>query len=86
MKFTKQEPFISFLPVDSIRNTLGFIAGTLYEEYNLSPNSVVISSFDNFFFVCEFATGMIFRGKRSGIVNNFTMDVDPGYKNIEKLR
>ena len=29
---------------------------------------------------------MIFRGKRSGIFHNFTMDVDPGYKYIEKLR
>ena len=29
---------------------------------------------------------MIFRGKRSGIIHNFTMDVDPGYKYIAKLR
>ena len=29
---------------------------------------------------------MIFRGKRSGIRHNLTMDVDPGYKYIEKLR
>ena len=28
---------------------------------------------------------MIFKGKRSGIIFNFTMDVDPGYKYIEKL-
>ena len=28
---------------------------------------------------------MIFKGKRSGIIHNFTMDVDPGYKYIEKL-
>ena len=27
-----------------------------------------------------------FKGKRSGIIHNFTMDVDPGYKYIEKLR
>ena len=25
-------------------------------------------------------------GKRSGIIHNFTMDVDPGYKYIEKFR
>ena len=29
---------------------------------------------------------MIFKGKRSGIIDNFTMDVDPGYKHIEKFR
>ena len=29
---------------------------------------------------------MIFKGKRSGIVHNFTMDVDLGYKYIEKFR
>ena len=29
---------------------------------------------------------MIFKGKRSGIFHNFTMNVDPGYKNIEKFR
>ena len=29
---------------------------------------------------------MIFKGKRSGIIHNFTMDVDPGYKYIERFR
>ena len=29
---------------------------------------------------------MIFKGKRSGVIHNFTMDVDPGYKYIEKFR
>ena len=29
---------------------------------------------------------MIFRGKRSGISHNFSMDVDPGYKHIDKFR
>ena len=29
---------------------------------------------------------MIFRGKRSGIIHNFTMDVDPGYKYIGTFR
>ena len=29
---------------------------------------------------------MIYRGKRSGIIHNFTMDVDSGYKYIEKFR
>ena len=29
---------------------------------------------------------MTIRGKRSRIIHNSTMDVDPGYKYIEKLR
>ena len=29
---------------------------------------------------------MIFKGKRSGTAHNFTRDVDPGYKYIEKIR
>ena len=29
---------------------------------------------------------MIFKGRRIGIFHNFTMDVDPGYKYIEKFR
>ena len=28
---------------------------------------------------------MIFKGKRSGIIHKFTLDVDPGYKYIEKF-
>ena len=29
---------------------------------------------------------MIFKGKRSGTIHNFTMDVDPGYKYSERFR
>ena len=29
---------------------------------------------------------MIFRGKRSGTVHSFTMDIDSGYTYIEKIR
>ena len=29
---------------------------------------------------------MTFRGKRSGIIHNFTMDVDAGYKYNERFR
>ena len=35
---------------------------------------------------CDIAQGMIYRGRRSGIIHKFTMDVDPGYKYIEKYR
>ena len=58
----------------------------MFEDYNLSPNPVDILSFDNIFLESNIPRGMIFKGKRSGIIHNFTMDVDPGYKYIEKFR
>ena len=63
---------------DSIRDPSGFNAGILYEDYNLSPNPVDTISFDNIFIECDFAQGMIVKGKRSGKIHNFTKDVDPG--------
>ena len=71
---------------DSIRDLLGFNARTLYEEYTLSNNPVDILSFYNIFIESDIAEGMIFKGKRTGIIHNFTMDVDPGYKYIQKFR
>ena len=86
IEISPQGPIISFMFDDSIRDLFGFNARTLYEEYNLSPNPVDIISFDNIFLECDIAQGMIFKGRRSGIIHNFTMDVDPGYKYIEKFR
>ena len=80
-----QGPVITFVPDDSIRDLLGFNKTTILEEYNLSPNPVDILSFDNIFIETDIAKGMIFKGKRTGIIMNFTMDVDPGYKYIEKF-
>ena len=81
-----QGPIIGFVFNDSIGNLLGFNEAILWDEYNLSPNPVDILSFDNIFIHTDIAKGMIFKGKRSGIIHNFTMDVDPGYKYIEKFR
>ena len=77
---------IGFVYDDSIGNLLGFSEILLWGKYNLSPNPVDIFSFDNIFIECDIAQGMIFKGKRSGIIHNFTTDVDPGYKCIEKVR
>ena len=65
---------------------MGFNKTTIYDDYNLSPNPVDNLSFDNIFLECDIAQGMIFKGERSGIIHNFTMDVDPGYKYCEKFR
>ena len=81
-----QGQIITFVPDGSIGDILGFNKTTIFEEYILSSNPVDILSFDNIFFECDIAQGMIFKGKRSGIFPNFTMDVDPGYKYIEKFR
>ena len=86
IEISTQGPVITFRPDDSMGDLLGFNKTMIFEEYNLSPNPVDILSFDNIFLECNIAKGMIFRGKRSGIIHNFTMDVDPGYKYIEKFR
>ena len=86
IEISTQGPVITFVPDDSMGDLLGFNKTTIFEEYNLSPNPVDILSFDNIFLECNIVQGMIFRGKRSGIIHNFTMDVDPGYKYIEKFR
>ena len=85
IEISAQGPLIPFIPDDSIRGLLGFNKTTIFEEYNLSPNPVDILSFDNIFIETDIAKGLIFKGKRSGIIHNFTMDVDPGYKHIEKF-
>ena len=76
---------ITFVPDDSIRGLLEFNKTTTNEEFNLSPNPVVIVSFDNIFLESNIAEGMIFRGQINRIIYNFIMDVDPGYKHIEKF-
>ena len=85
IEISPQVPIISFMFDDSIRDLLVFNARILYEEYTLSNNPVDILSFHNIFIECDFAQGMIFKGKRSTIIHNFTMKVDPGYKYIEKF-
>ena len=85
IEISPQGPIISFMFDDSIKNLLGFHAITLYEEYNLSTNPVDILSFDNIFLECDFAQGMISKGRKSNIVHNWTMTVDPGYKYVEKF-
>ena len=82
---SRQEPLINFTPDDSIRDLLGFNPGTIYEKFDLSSNPVDLLLFDNIFLKTDIAQGMVFEGKRSGIIHIFTMDVDPRYKDIEKF-
>ena len=86
VRISQQGPIIGFMFDDSMRDLLGFNARTLYEEYTLSKNPVDILSFDNIFIECDSARGMIYRGKQSNIIHNFTMDVSQGYRCIEKFR
>ena len=50
----------------------------MFEEHNSSPKPVDTLSFDNTSLETDIAEGMIFGGKRTGIVHNFTMENDPG--------
>ena len=86
IEISNEESAISFKASDSIGSLLGFNKRTIYDEYNLSDNPVDILSFDNIFIETDIAQGMIFKGRRNGIIHIFTMDVDPGYKYIEKFR
>ena len=79
-------PMISFVFDDSIGTLLGFNEILLWGKYNLSDNQVDILWFDNIFIETDIAQGMIFKGRRTGIIHNLTMDVSPGYKYIEKFR
>ena len=85
IEISSQGPVISFVPNDSLGELLGFAKTTLYEEYNISPNPVDIISFDNIFIECDIAKGMIYRGKQSNIIHNWTMTVNPGYKYVERF-
>ena len=80
-----QGSIIGFVYDDSIKNVLGFHETILYKENNLSQNPVDILSFDNIFIETDIAKGMIFKGKGSGILMNFTMSVSPGYKFINRF-
>ena len=55
IEISPQGPIICFMFNDSIRVLLGYHTITLYEEYSLSPNPVVILSFDNIFLECDIA-------------------------------
>ena len=81
-----QLPIIGFVFDNSIGNLLGFNETILWEEHNLSPNPVDIFSFDNISIETDIAQGMTFKGRRTGVIHNFTMDVDTGYEYIEKFR
>ena len=79
-------PMISFVFDDSVGILLRFNEILLWAKYNLSNNPVDILSFDNIFIETNILRGLIFKGKQNGFIHKFTMDVDPGYKYIEKFR
>ena len=81
-----QGPTVSSLLNDSIGDLLGFRPKVLQEQYSLSHYPVDILSFDNIFIECDIAKGMIFRGKITGNIHNWSMDVNPGFRYIEKFR
>ena len=85
IEISPQIPIISFMFDDSMKDLLEFHAITLYEEYNLSTETVGILSFDNVFLECDIAQGLFFKGRKSNIIHSWTMTVNPGYKDLEKF-
>ena len=75
LEITQTGPIISFVMENSMGKLLEFDETILYNESNLPPNPVDILSFDKFIIHTDIAQGMIFK-KRSGIIHNFTIDVD----------
>ena len=86
IEISTQGPIITFVPDDRICNLLGFDNTTIISEYNQPNNPVEILSFDKIFLEKGIAQGMFLKSKKSGIIHNFTMDVDPGYKYNENFR
>ena len=86
IKISPQGPLISFIFDDSVQDLSGFNARTLYEQFTSSFNPADVLSFDSFFLGSDIPQLMIFKGEKPGNIHNFTMDVVPGYKYIEKFR
>ena len=57
----------------------------LHEEYNLSEYPVDVLAFDIKFFQCNVAQGKFFISRKSGVIFNWTMTVNPVYKNVERF-
>ena len=76
-------PNISFV----IEKSIGKVLMRRYYTMNIIYHLILWIFFHLiiFFFETDIAQGMIFKGERSGIIHNFTMVVDPGYKYIEKF-
>ena len=53
---------------------------------NIIYHHILLISFDNLFIETSIYEGIIFKAKRSGIFHNASMNVNPGYKFIEKFR
>ena len=85
IEISTQGPVITFVPDESIRDLVGFNKTTIIEEFNLSQNSVDILSFDNIFIECDIARGMIYQGKQSIIIHNWTMTKNLGFKCVERF-
>ena len=85
IEISPQGSIIGFVFDDCIRNLLGFHETILYKEHNLSSNPVDNLSSDIFFLETNFAQGMVFKGKRSGIFHNWTLTVDPGYLYVARF-
>ena len=70
---------ISFVRDDSMRDLLGFKRKVIHDEYKIPDYPLDILKFLSIFLKTDNAQRKIFIGKRSGLINNFTMDINSGY-------
>ena len=77
---------IDFTQIGTIREVLRFKSKRISKEINHSDDPVDIISFDIIFIETDIVSGMNIDGKRTGVIHNFTMDADPGYRYLEKFR
>ena len=85
-EFSRREPFFKFFHDDDEPDLSGFHPVAKYRKYKFSSNPVDILTTDKIFFGTDVTHGMIFNRKSTGKVHNSTMDENPGYKCMEKVR
>ena len=77
---------ISFSQDDTLRGLLNFKPRAIYKDCNLPQNPFDKLSFDKIFLETDIAQEMIIKAERTGRIHIIFMDVDPGFKPMEKIR
>ena len=76
---------IAFTPDDIIGDILGITPVVLHEKYILSDYSVIILPFNKISIETNIVRVMIFKGRLTAILHNFTIDDDENYKYVENF-
>ena len=77
---------VDFIQPGKFRELLGFNERLLTSVRNTLNKVVVILSTSNSFINCSFANGMIIKSDKSGIIHNWTVDVNSGWLYVGNFR